>query len=194
MVENNVIVGLPHLVADNGIVATTEAGRELQVHGRIINLIHLDGHDLLQLLHLLLHLHGLRSLIAETLYKRLHISDFLLLVLVSPQLLFTTLTAQRDILVVLHAVVHYPAARDFQRTVRHIIDKGAVVTHQHHSRCRLRQELLQPLDRLNVEVVRRLVQQQHVGLLQQDFRQLDTHTPATRELTRRPLKISTFEA
>ena len=137
-----VAIHLLHLVADDGVVAGAQTGGELQVHGRIVNVVHLDGHDFLQLLHLLLHLYGLRRLIAEALYKRLHVGDFLLLVLVGAQLLFAALAAQRDVLVVLHAVVNDPAAGYLQRAVRDVIDKRPVVTHQHHRRRRLRQKLL----------------------------------------------------
>ena len=85
LVEDGVVaVGLLQVLADDGIVAAPEAGRELQVHGGRVDIVHLDGHDLLELLHLLLYLYGLGCLVSESLYKRLHVSDFPLLVLVSP--------------------------------------------------------------------------------------------------------------
>ena len=65
---------------------------------------------------------------------------------------------------------------------------------EHHRRRRLREKLLEPLYRLDVEVVGRLVEQQHVGPLQQDLGQFDTHAPATRELPRGPLEVGSLEA
>ena len=85
MVEDGMgAIVLTHLVANHRIVTTSETGRELQMHRRIVYFINLDGYDFLQLLDLLLHLNSLRCLISEALYKILHISHFLLLVLVSP--------------------------------------------------------------------------------------------------------------
>ncbi len=43
-------------------------------------------------------------------------------------------------------------------------------------------KLFQPLDGLDVEVVGRLVQQQYVRFLQQQFGKLDAHAPATAEI------------
>ena len=43
-------------------------------------------------------------------------------------------------------------------------------------------------------MVRRLVQQQQVGLLQQQFGQLDAHAPSTRELGGLPREVRAFEA
>ena len=125
----------------------------------------------------LLHLNGLRGLIAETFDERAHVLYLLLLVLVGAQLLFATLLSEHDILVVFHAIVDDLTAGDFQRAVGDIIDKSAVVTHQHNSRSTCRQELLEPLDALDVEVVGRLVEEQYIGTLQQNLRQLDTHAP-----------------
>ena len=68
------------------------------------------------------------------------------------------------------------------------------MAHQHHRRCTLRQELLQPLDRLDVEMVRGLVEQQHIRALQQNLSQLDAHAPTTRKLTRGTVEIATAEA
>ena len=187
-------IRLPHLVADDRIVTAPKTGRELQVKGGVVDLIDLDGHNLLQLFHLLLHLHGLRGLVSESLDKVLHLSDFLLLVLIGAELLLATLLSQDDVLVVFHLVICHTPAGDFHRAVRHIVDESTVVTHQHHRRRRSGQKLLQPLDGLDVEMVGRLVQQQHVGLLKQDLGQFDTHTPTARELLRGALEVRPHEA
>ena len=117
--------------ADDRIVAAAQTWRKLQVHSRIVDLVHFDRHNLLQLLHLLLHLNGFRGFVAETLDEVLHLSHFLLLVLVGSQLLFATLLAQHDILVVLHLVVDNLSARYFQCSVRYIINKSTIMTNQH---------------------------------------------------------------
>ena len=162
MVEHHMTVGLLHLITDDGIVATTQTRRELQVHGGVVHLVHLNNLHLLQLTQTLLHLHSLCGLIAETLHKVANVGHLLLLVLVGPQLLFTSLFPEHHILVVLHPIVNNLTAGNLQRAVRHIIDKGTVVTHQHHCPTPCGQQLLQPLNRLDVEVVGGLVEQQHI--------------------------------
>ena len=68
------------------------------------------------------------------------------------------------------------------------------MAHQYDSFCRLHEELLKPLDALYVEMVGRLVEQQHVGLAQEYLRQFDAHAPSTRELTRRTVKVGALES
>ena len=164
------------------------------MHSRVVDLVNLDGHDLLQLLHLLLHLHGLRGLVAETFDEVLHLLNLLLLVLVGAQLLLTALLAQHDILVVLHLIVDDATAGDLERAVRHVVDERTVVAHQHNGRRGLRQPLFEPLYGLDVQMVRGLVEQQHVRTHEQDLGQFDTHTPAARELARRTLQVRALEA
>ena len=103
-------VALCHLIADNGVVARAKARREFQSERRSINLVNLNRHNLLQLPNPLLHLHRLRSLIAETLNERLRVGNLLLLVLVGTNLLLPALGAQLHILVILHLVVNHLAA------------------------------------------------------------------------------------
>ena len=67
------------------------------------------------------------------------------------------------------------------------------MTHKHHRTRALRQKLLQPLDTLDIEMVRRLVEQQHIGFLEQYLRQFDTHTPASGEFRCRTLEVGTHK-
>ena len=94
MVEDGVrAIVLAHVVADDREVTTAQTGRELQVHHLVVDLVHLDRHDLLQLTDALLHLDGLGGLITEAFDKRLRVGNLLLLVLPRTQLLFTALLA-----------------------------------------------------------------------------------------------------
>ena len=56
---------------------------------------------------------------------------------------------------------------------RHAIEKRAVVGDQHHAALEAAQQLLQPIDGVEVEVIGRLVQQQHIGHGHQRLRQRD---------------------
>ena len=194
MVEHHTVVFLAGILANHRIVTAALAARELQVQGTVVHLIHLDGDNLLELANTLLNLYRLCCLIAETLDKRLGICNLLLLVLVGTQLLLTALRTQVHILVIPDLVVIHTSAAYLQRTVRHIVDKRTVMTDQHHGTGIRSQKLLQPLYTLNVQMVRRLVKQQYIRMLQQQLSQFDTHTPASRELTSRPVHIPALEA
>ena len=78
---------------------------------------------------------------------------------------------------------------DLQRAIRRSVDEGTVVRDQHQSRRARSNEALQPTDRLDIQMVRRLVEEQNVRALQEDLRQLDTHAPATRELCRGAIEV-----
>ena len=56
------------------------------------------------------------------------------------------------------------------------------------------EEILQPLDGLDVQVVGRLVQQKYVGTAEQQFGQLDAHAPTAGELARRSVEVLATEA
>ena len=190
MIENHMLsIILAYLIADNRIITASQTRRELEMHLFVIHLIHLDRYNFLQLLDATLHLYRLSRFISESLYKVLNISDFLLLVLVSPQLLFTTFLAKYDILIVFHFVVLYPSAGNLQRTIGNIIDKRTVVAHEYYRLGTLSKKLFQPLDTFDIKMVGRLIEQKDIRFLQQDFRQFNTHTPSTGKLSGRTFKI-----
>ena len=65
---------------------------------------------------------------------------------------------------------------------------------QNHCVAALGQELLEPLDTLNVQVVGRLVKQQHVWMAQKQFGKFHAHTPAAAELTGGAVKVIAAES
>ena len=166
MVENGMgTIILAHLITDDRIIATSETRREFEVHLLVVNLIHLDRHDFLELLDSALHLNRLGRLVAESLDEILDVGNFLLLVFVSTKLLLAAFGTQHNILIVFHLIIFYPSASNFEGTVSYIVDESTVVTHQNHSLSTLRQELLQPLDTFNIKVVGRLIEEQYIRLL-----------------------------
>ena len=58
-----------------------------------------------------------------------------------------------------------------------------------HRRVVLVQNILQPADRVDVEVVRRLVEQQHVGIREQRLREQHAQLPARRDIAHRTVVI-----
>ena len=56
------------------------------------------------------------------------------------------------------------ATVQFQNPFCGVVQEVAVVGNRHHGARKAREELLQPIDRLGVQVVGGLVEQEHVGL------------------------------
>jgi len=65
---------------------------------------------------------------------------------------------------------------------------------QHHCIGTGREESLQPLDTLDVQMVGRLVKKQHIRFPEQKFGQFDSHTPSSGKLTGRTIKIFPAES
>ena len=80
------------------------------------------------------------------------------------------------------------AAVELQDPARHVVQEIAVVGHGHHGARILVQEALQPGHGLGVQVVGRLVEQQHVRLLQEQAAERDPAPLAARE--RRDLRVA----
>ena len=160
-------VALAHLITDDGEVAASHRASELEAQSRVVHFINLDGHNLLKLPYLLLNLNGFRGLIAETLYEGFCVCNLLLLILEGTKLLLATLGMERDIFVVLHLVVVDFAATDFDSTIRYIINKRAIMADEHNGICTCGKEVLEPLNALNVKVIRWLVEEKHIRMLKQ---------------------------
>ena len=193
--ENRMVtITLGHALTYHRIITAADGWRELKAHGLVVHLINLNGYNLLQHLDAALHLHCLGGFIAETLYEILGIGYLLLLILVCTQLLLSALLAQLNKLVVLDLVVIYNTARNLYGAGGHVVYESAVMANQQYGVATLGQELLEPLYALYVQMVGRLVQQQYVGVTQQDLGKLNTHAPATAELACGTVKVITAES
>ena len=73
--------------------------------------------------------------------------------------------------------------------VTYRIEKIPVVRNQQQGTGVTRQPLLQPQQRIEVEVVGGLIKQQHVGGHEQGARQVDAHPPAAGEVSQGPCEI-----
>ena len=142
----------------------------------------LDPLDLLQFLDAALYLLRLGRLVAEAVDEGFQLLDAVLLVLVGRLQL-------RAPLVLLQLVTGEAAGIEVQALVPQLgdlanadIQEIAVVRHQ-HERVRIGAEvLLQPVAGFQVEMVGRLVQQQQIGLFQQQLGERDAHLPAAGKL------------
>ena len=186
--------GLADALHLHGIVARAWGGWEAQADSRGIDLVNLDQLELLKHTHTALHLIGLGVRALEALDEVGRLGDELLLLLVGLHLLLATLGTQALVLGVVHLIVVEAAHRDLEGTRGDMVDESAVVADDDDRLTRLDEEVLEPLDRLDVEMVRRLVEEKDVGLLQEELCQLDTHTPAPTELARLSREVASLEA
>ena len=159
-----------------------------------ILLVHLDAVDLLQLLDARLHLIRLGGFVAELLDELFGLLDHPLLVLVGRQLLSAPFGPQHDVFRVGDLVVVDLAQRELHGAVGHVVQKGPVVRDHQHGAVIVLQVLLEPLDRLDVEVVGGLVEQEDRRPPEQQLRQLDTHAPAARKLARGAVEVLAAES
>ena len=75
-----------------------------------------------------------------------------------------------------------------------IVEQVAFVADDQHRRAQRAQVRFQPQRRFEIEMVRRLVEQHHIGFGEQQRRQRDAHPPAARERRQRPVLHGLVEA
>ena len=189
-----VAIRLGYIFTNNRIVTATAAANELQPQRRVVFLVHFNALYLLQLLDTALHLHGFGSFVAEALDELFRILYLFLLVFISAELLFTAFLAKRHKLIVFHFIIINTSAGYFNSTGSDIIQESTVVADKYHCIGTGGEKVLQPLDALYVEVVRRFIEQQYVRTAQQQLGKFDTHTPAAGELTRRAVEVFSAKA
>ena len=93
---------------------------------------------------------ALRRLIAETLDEGLDVLDLLLLILVSSLLLLQTLLTQGDVVTVGSLVVVDASQLNLNGAVGHVVEEGTVVRDEQERDSTGDEEVLEPVDRLDV--------------------------------------------
>ncbi len=98
-----------------------------------------------------------------------------------------------QVIIIVSPVAMHLGVRDLQDGVRQRVEEGAVVR-DHQNRPRIApQVVLKPQQRLQIQVVRRLVQQQQVRLLHQQARQVRAHHPAAAQRARAAVEVALAE-
>ncbi len=142
---------------------------------------HLDRHDLLEHLDPALDLRRLGRLVAEPVDEHLHPRDFLVLIALGLAQPLEHRVAQLDVLAVVADVVGQRAQVQVGDPGDDRVEEVAIVRDQ-DDRVRVgRQVFLEPVARVEIEVVGRLVEQQQAGPPEQQLGQRDAHLPAARE-------------
>ena len=117
----------------------------------------------------------------------------LLLVVVGFLLLFTAFLAEFQVFGIVYFIIVYPAHGHFDGTGGDVVHELAVVADDDDSLSVADKKIFQPLYGFYVQMVGRLVQQQYVGLLQQQFGKLDAHAPSTAEVTGLAVEVFAYE-
>ena len=151
--------------------------REGEVNG-LLFLRQFDALDLLQFLDPALHLLGLGRLVAEAVDEDFQLLDAIALVAIGGFELLQALGLRVQIFFVVAAVKVNPLVPDLDDLVDGHVEKIAVVRDQHKSVGIVAEIFLQPVAGFEIKMVGGLVQQQQVGLLQQQLDQRDAHLPA----------------
>ena len=142
----------------------------------------LDAFDLVELFDPALHLLGLGGLVAEAVDEGFEMVDAILLVAVSGFELGAAVGFLREIFVVIAGVEIGAAIPDFEDAVHGDVEEIAVVGDQDKGVWIVLQILFEPVARFEVEVVGGLIEQQQIGLGQQELGETDAHLPAAGKL------------
>ena len=177
VIDDAVAIALLHPLQADHVLARTRRGQKIERHG-LAALRRLDPLDLLQLLHPALHLGGMRGARLEALDEFDLLGQHRLLAL---ELRLLLLLVQRALLLVEFVIAGIGRQRPAV-DLHHLVDDAVhelAVVRGHQQRAFIAfQELLQPDQAFEVEMVARLVQQHGVGPHQQNARQRHAHLPA----------------
>ena len=150
--------------------------------------------DLLDLAQTFLGLCGLGRLVAELVDEDLHVRDIALLRRALGSHLFQVVLALLEIARVVARVGRHAPVLERGNMIHAGVHEGAVVADDEHGALVARDETAQPLNALEIEVVRGLVEQKQVGMAQEELGERDAHLPAAGELRARSLEIGRFKA
>ena len=115
--------------------------------------------------------------------------DFAFLIFVGGEQLLFVRFALDEVIVVIAAIADELALADFDDAADELVEKFAVVRDDEDRAGIGFQIILEPEQRFEVEMVGRLVEQQQVGLLRQQARQMGAHDPAAAHFAGRAVEI-----
>ena len=154
----------------------------------------LDALHLLQLFEFGLSLRSLGSLRAKTFDKTGQPFDFSLLIFVSGPLLFQSFFLELEIIVVIASIASELASPKLNGGVSQPVEEGSIVRDEEKGAGVLTEVLLEPQNRMQIEMIGGLIQHQQIGLHDQEAGQVGTHDPPSTEGVQRALKIRFPEA
>ena len=191
--HHHVAVRLPGVCQLQHHPAALAAPREVEVDLLPLG-GHFDRHHLLQQLDAALHLGRLRGLIAEPVDEHLDAADLLVLLVLGLPQGFDALVVLEQVAAVVRVVVRQRAERQVSDAGDDGVEKEPVVRDE-DDRVRVGVEVgFEPVARLEVEVIGRLVEEQQTRLAQQQLREGDAHLPAPGKRLGRAVEVRRPEA
>ena len=151
---------LAQVFDDKWKIAASRSRRKTQVEPRGVFEIHFKAFEFLQLLNAALNLDGFGGFIAEPLDEVLGVLNHLLLVLVGANLLLVAFLTELHKAAVVDVVIVDAAECYFYRPGTGVIYECAVVRNHEYRRRAGLEEVFEPLNRLDVQMVGRLVKEQ----------------------------------
>ncbi len=182
-VDDVVAVGLLDVFQRDDLQAGARRLREAEIDLLEVLPRLLDG-DFLEALDLFLLRLGARShrgLGAEAVDEFLEVGDLALLVLEESGLLLATGVLFVEVVVVVAGVFVERAALELEDAVAECVQEFAVVRNDEQATRIARQVVLEPEQRFEIEVVRRLVEQEQRGLADEQAGEVRAHDPAAGE-------------
>ncbi len=141
----------------------------------------LDRNDLLEHLDPALDLGRFRRLVAKPVDERFHPGYFVVLFLLALAQLLHPRFALAEVRGVVADVVGQRAQADLGDAGHHRVEEEAIVRDEDDCVRVLREVLLEPVARLEIEMVGRLVEQQQPRSAEQELGERDAHLPAARK-------------
>lgn len=136
-------------------------------------------------------LHGLElSLGFEFVYPVLFLLDPLLLIAIGCLPGLHPCALELDKITVVPGVGCGHAAICVHNAGAHTIQELSVVTYDHHGKVLILEETLQPLHTFHVQMICRLVQQENIGVLEQNLAKPNAHAPAPTEAGHRLVTLA----
>ena len=163
--QANRSVGFAHLIQPHYRTATGGRRRKTKTHHRIV-VFHLNELNFFQLFNTALGLAGLSGFGTETVNKRLGFSNFSLLSFSLSQQDFLAGFAFLEVEGKIAGILFCTAMVECDGTRHHRIKQSNIMADDANGSSVTTQALLQPTLALNIQMVGRLVQQQHLRLLQ----------------------------
>ena len=148
----------------------------------------------LKTLRALLGLAGLRGLVAKALDELFQVLHFLKLLGALLAQALDALFARLEVRGIVALVQVDAAVGHLGHAVDHVVHELAVVADHDDGALVAAQETFKPFDRFQVQVVRGLVEHEHLGVAHQKLRQRDAHLPAAREVRGGLLQVAFLKA
>ena len=167
--------------------------REGEVNHRLF-LRDLDALDFFQFFDATLHLLRFGRLVAKAADECLKMFNLVALVLVGVFKLQAALGLLRQVFLVIAVIDVDVLVPDLDDLVDCHVEEVAIVRDQDVALGVRSQIVFEPVAGLQVEMVRRLVEQQKIGLLEEQLGERDAHLPATGELFSPPLPVFLAES